>query len=178
MPLNPSVDFINWSAFLVTSSIICLRFYLPSVCLAMAERLFPSSTVDALTNELKQVTRQLAEISPQDQFAAYTRKERQRHALIQRVKDEEKTIETRQKRISTRIRLTINVISVLVVILLGFNGVSIRSLPLFNFPFFRFPLIIWIFALNTFLSVLTNIVRRYQMTPEQNTRSLAANIVG
>jgi hypothetical protein len=121
-----------------------------------------SGIIDRLTDELKHVQDELKTISQQDEFAIYTRKERQRNAVIQRLKDERNEIEIKQKNFLTYIRLILNIGTVLIMIYLTITGRKHESIPLFNFPFFRFPLIVWIMALHTFLTTLAGIYLRYQ----------------
>jgi len=143
--------------------IISLRVYAPSICLWILNKFYsPSAVIDGLTDELKRVTDELKTISQQDEFAAYSRKERQRNTLVQRLKDERNNIETKQKNLLTYVRLILNIGTVLIVIFLTITGRGHQSIPLFNFPFFRFPLIIWIMALNTFVTTLTDIYLRFR----------------
>jgi hypothetical protein len=162
-----SIPSVNWPLFLVTSLVICLRSYAPSICLWILNKLkSPSSTTDALTVDLKRVTRELEGICQQDEFAAYVRKERQRNTLVQRLKDERTGIETKQKQLLTYIRLILNIATVFMMIVLTFTGRRHSSIPLFNFPFFRFPLVIWIMALNTFITTFADIYLRFGTNEE------------
>jgi len=158
-----SSPLINWPLFLFISLIIILRTYVPSICLWILNNYNSSSVIiDGITDELKCVTNELKTISQQDEFAAYARKERQRNALIQRLKDERNDIEIKQKKILTYIRLILNIGTVLMMILLTITGRRSQSISLFNFSFFHFPLIIWIMALNTFITTLNDIYLRYR----------------
>ncbi|CAF4367248.1 unnamed protein product [Adineta steineri] len=160
MSLDTSV---NWPLFIFTSLIICLRSYAPAVCLWILNKFYsPSSTTDTLTEELKCITKELATISQQDEFATYCRKERRRNTLIQQLNDQKSTIETKQNTLLIYIRLLLNGATVLMMIFLTITGRRHESIPLFNFPFFRFPLIIWIMALNTFVTTITDIYVRHQ----------------
>jgi hypothetical protein len=162
MSLNElSTPLVNWPLFLLTSLIISLRAYAPSICLWILNRFYsPSTIIDGLTAELKCVTDELKRISQQDEFAFYARKERQRNTLVQRLKDERNNIETKQTNLITYIRLILNIATVLIMILLTITGRRHQSIPLFQFPFFRFPFIIWIMALNTFVTTLADIYFR------------------
>jgi hypothetical protein len=158
-----STSSVNWPLFLFTSLVICLRTYAPSICLWFLNKYYsPSTSIDAFNDELKRLKRELGTISQQDEFAAYVRKERQCNSLAQRLKDERNNIETKQKTLLTYIRLILNVGTVLIMIFLTITGRRHESIPLFNFPFFRFPLIIWIMALHTFITTLFDIFVRYQ----------------
>ena len=134
---------------LLSSCLVCLRMSIPWLC----QWLLCSSSkpIDALTTELKSVTRELASISQQDQFATYARKDRQRQALIQRVKDERQALENKESQVISRIRWVVNLLTIL---LFGWIG---RQPILFNFP-----LIIWLAALNTFLSSSADLLRRFR----------------
>ncbi len=168
---------VNWPLFLLTSLIICLRSYAPSICLWILNRFYsPSTTIDALTNEVKRITYELGTLSPQDEFAAYTRKERQRNGLVQRLKDERNGIETKQKTVSTYIRMILNIGTILIMFLLTITGRRHESIPLFYFPFFRFPLIIWMMALNTVVTTLPDIYVRYRTNKTSTEESLQEKI--
>lgn len=154
---------VNWPLFLLTSFILSIRSSIPSLCLWFINKYYsPSLVIEQLTRELKEVNEELKGISPQDEFAAYTRKERQRNKLVERLKTEKSTIETKQKTLSTSIRLILNILTVLILIYLTFTGQRHQTIPLFNLPFFRFPFLLWIMAFNTFLTTLTDIYSRYQ----------------
>ena len=158
-----STPLINWPLFLFTTLLICLRTYAPSICIWILNKYNPlSATIDGLIDELKCVKRELGSISQQDEFAAYARKERQFNSLTQRLKDERNKIETKQKSLLTYVRLTLNIGTVLIMIFLTITGRRHESIPLFNFPFFRFPLIIWLAALHTFITTLSDIYIRYR----------------
>ncbi|CAF4427647.1 unnamed protein product [Rotaria socialis] len=153
---------VNWSLFLLTSLVICLRTYAPLICIWILNQFYsPSMTIDALTNELKNVTCELKTISPQDEFAAYSRKERQRNSLVERLKTERNNIETKQKTLLTYIRTILNIGTVFIMIFLTIQTRRTDRTFLFYFPFFRFPLVIWIMALNTFVNTVTKIYLRY-----------------
>jgi hypothetical protein len=164
MSLNElTLPLVNWPLFIFTSLIIVLRVYAPSICLWILNKYYsPSIVIDGITKELKSVTDELKTISQQDEFALYARKERQRNLLVQRLKDERNSIETKQNVLLTYIRLILNIGTVLIVILLTITGRGHQAIPLFNFPFFRFSLIIWIMALNTFITILPDIYLRYR----------------
>ncbi|CAF1533023.1 unnamed protein product [Rotaria magnacalcarata] len=154
---------VNWSLFLLTSLVICLRTYAPLICIWILNQFYsPSIAIDALTNELKNVTCELKTISPQDEFAAYSRKERQRNSLVERLKTERNNIETKQKTLLTYIRTILNIGTVFIMIFLTIQTRRTDKTFLFNFPFFRFPLVIWIMALNTFVNTVTKIYLRYR----------------
>ncbi|UJR38438.1 hypothetical protein I4U23_031106 [Adineta vaga] len=154
---------INWPLFLCTSLVICLRSFAAPLCLWFLNKFYsPSVTIDKLTEELKCVTNELGKISQQDEFAAYVRKERQRNALVQRLKDERNDFESKQNNLLTSIRMLLNIGTVVMMIILTVTGRRHESMPLFNYPFFRFPLILWIMSLNTFITSLTDIYKRYQ----------------
>lgn len=158
-----SITTINWPLFMLTSLIICLRVYIPSISIWFLNKFYsPSRSIDELTNELKTVTNELNILSPQDEFAAYSRKERKRNALRERLKDERKNVETRQKNLINIIRLIFNIGTVFIMIFLTIKGRRHDSKPLFNFPFFQCPLIVWVMALNAFFNTLTNMFLRYQ----------------
>ncbi|CAF1351560.1 unnamed protein product [Adineta ricciae] len=154
---------VNWPLFLFTSLVICLRSFAAPLCVWFLNKYYsPSSVIDKLTAELKVITNELGQISQQDQFAAYTRKERQRNALVQRLKDERNVIELKQKNFVTYIRMVLNIGTVLMMIILTVTGYRHETVPLFNYPFFRFPLILWILTLNTFVTSLVDIYKRHQ----------------
>jgi len=164
-----SLPLVNWPLFILTSLIISLRTYLPSLCLWIFNRFNPpSKIIDGLTDELKSITDELKTISQQDEFAIYARKERQRNALVQRLKDERSGIETKQNNFLTYIHLILNIGTVLMMIFLTITGRRHQSIPLFNLPFFRFPLIIWLMAFHTFVTTLAGIYLRYR-TNKKNT---------
>jgi len=164
MSLNElSLPLVNWPLFIFTSLIIVLRAHASSICLWILNRYYsPSIIIDEITDELKNVTNELKNISQQDEFAAYTRKERQRNLLVQRLKDERNKVETKQKNLLTSIRIILNIGTILIMILLTIIGRRHQLIPLFNFPFFHFPLIIWLMALNTFVTTLPHIYLRYR----------------
>jgi hypothetical protein len=154
---------VNWPLFVLTSLIIGLRAYVPSICSWILNKYYsPSIIIDGIIGDLKRVTDELKTISQQDEFALYARKERQRNTLIQRLKDERNNIETKEKNVLTYIRLILNIGTVLIMIFLTITGRKHQSIPLFNFPFFHFPLIIWIMALNTFVTTLNDIYLRFR----------------
>lgn len=158
-----ALPLVNWPLFLLTSLIITLRIYAPMICLWFVNQFYsPSVVIDELTKELKTVVDELKSISQQDEFAAYCRKERRRNAIVQRLKDERTTIEGKQKTLLSSIRLILNIATVFFMIFLTITGRRHQSVPLFNFPFFRFPLIIWIIALNTFLTNTAQILSRFR----------------
>ena len=158
-----SIPAVNWPLFVFTSLVICLRAFAPSLCLWLLNRVeSPSKSIDNLAGELKSVLKELERISQQDEFAAYTRKERQRNTLVQRLKDERSGLENKQKTLLTYIRLSLNLGTILMTILLTLTGRRHQSMPLFHFPFFHFPLIVWVAALNTFVTTLSDIIQRYQ----------------
>lgn len=153
---------VNWPLFLLTSLVITLRIYAPMICLWIGNKYYsPSIVIDQLNTELKTIVNELNSISQQDEFAIYSRKERRRNAIVQRLKDERNTIETKQKSLLSSIRLILNIATVFFMIFLTITGQRHQSIPLFNFPFFRFPLIIWIIALNTFLTNIAHILSRF-----------------
>jgi len=159
-----SSPLINWPLFLFTSLVVILRTYIPSICLWIFNNFQSSSVIiDEITDELKRVTNELKTISQQDEFAAYVRKERQRNTLIQRLKDVKNDIEIKQNTLLTYIRLILNIGTVLMMIILTIIGRRPQSISLFHFSFFHFPLIIWITALNTFLTTLNDIYLRYRI---------------
>jgi ElaB/YqjD/DUF883 family membrane-anchored ribosome-binding protein len=160
---DSSLPLVNWPLFTFISLIIILRAYLPSICLWFINRFYSSSKIiDQLTNELKRVQNELKTISQQDEFAAYARKERERSKLVQQLKDQRNEIETKQKNIVTYIQLILNIGTVVIMIYFTITGRRHESIPLFNFPFFRFPLIVWIMALHTFITNIVSIYSRYQ----------------
>lgn len=165
--LLPSV---NWPLFLLTSLIIIFRLYVSSVCSWILNRYYsPTISINEMTKELKTLTDEIKTISQQDQFALYARKERQRNTLVQRLKDEKTNIETKQNVVLTYVRLIFNIGTVLIMIFLTITGRRNQSLPLFNFPFYRFPLILWLMALNTFLTTIDQIYSRYKTNIKSNT---------
>lgn len=158
-----SLPLVNWPLFLLTSFVITLRIYAPILCLWFVNKFYsPSTMIDELTNELKTIVEELKTISQQDEFASYARKERRRNAIVQRLKDERNTIETKQKSLLFSIRLILNVAAILFMIFLTITGQRHGSIPLFNFPFFRFPFVIWLIALNTFISNIAQIFSRFR----------------
>ncbi|CAF2945945.1 unnamed protein product [Rotaria sp. Silwood2] len=158
-----SIAPVNWPLFLFTSLIICFRASAPLVCSWISNIFYsPSTTIDALADELKCITGELKILSQQDEFATYARKERRRNALIDHIKNERNNIEAKQKNLLNSIRIILNIGTVLIMIILTIKNRRNDAIPLFNFPFFRFPIIIWIMALNTFISTLTNIYLRYR----------------
>lgn len=159
-----SLPLVNWPLFLLTSLVITLRIYAPMICLWFVNKFHsPSTVIDQLTSELKTIVEELKTISQQDEFASYARKERRRNAIVQRLKDERNAIETKQKTLLSSIRLILNIAAILFMIFLTITGQRHRSVPLFNFPFFRFPFIIWIIALNTFLTNIAQIFSRFSL---------------
>ena len=162
-----SIPPVNWPLFFFTSSIICLRAYIPLVCAWIFKKFSSSPTlIDELNIELKRLTSELKTISQQDEFAAYTRKERQRNALLERLKMEQNSIKTREKNFSSNVRMTLNITFILMMIFLTMIVPQHQSRPLFYFAFFRFPLIIWILALNTFVSATIDMCLRYRTNKE------------
>ena len=162
----------NWPLFLLSSLIVCVRAYIPSICLWILRRFEgPSKTIDSLTHELKQVTRELAGLSRQEEFASYTRKERQRNALIQRLKDERTLVETKHSQSLIRLRVVLNIGIVVLLILMTFTGRQDDTRPILHFSFCRFPTIMWIVALNTFVSHLADILVRYRTKIENKNSS-------
>ncbi|CAF1024441.1 unnamed protein product [Rotaria sordida] len=166
-----SIPPVNWSLFLFSSLIICLRASASLICSWILNKFYsPSTTIDALNDDLKRITQELKTLSQQDEFAAYTRKERQRTALIERLKNERNNIEIQQKSILNYIRMILNIGTILIMIILTLKSRQHDSIPLFNFAFYRFPLIIWIMALNTFVSTVTDIYLRYQTNKKSTTK--------
>ncbi|CAF1217771.1 unnamed protein product [Rotaria sp. Silwood1] len=158
-----SIPPVNWPLFLFTSLIICLRASTPLICTWFSKKFYsPSTKIDEITHELKCVTAELRTLSQQDQFAAYTRKERLRNSLVERLKDVRNSSEAQQKNLSNSIRMILNIGTVLIMIILTIKSRGQDAIPLFNFAFFQFPLIIWVMALNTFVSTLVNIYLRYR----------------
>lgn len=137
------------SVILVSSFLVCLRMSVPWLCQRF---LSSSSRLDDLTKDLKDVTRELTKISPQDQFAAYARKDRERLALVQRLKDERQSLETREGQLISRIRWFVNLVTILI-----FGWIGRQTLIVFNLP-----LIVWLAALNTFLSSMKDLLQRWQ----------------
>lgn len=154
---------VNWPLFIVTSFVIIARRFGPSICIYFRNKILSQTTnVEQLTKELREVNEQIKTISQQDEFAAYARKERQRNALSQRLKDEKSNIELKQKTFSMMIQIILNVFAVILMIYLTFTGQKHGQIPLFNFPFFRFPFLLWIMAFNTFITAITDIYSRFQ----------------
>lgn len=163
---------VNWPAFALTTGIIILRTYLPCIYLWIVERFHSASlNICRLVDEIKSLTNELESISPQHEFSAYTKKKRQKDALLEKLKEEKSRVESNQKKSLLIIRVISNILAFVSVIYLSRNNGSYRMIPVFQFDFSHFPLIIWIFALNTFLSTLTNIFKRHQMF-KQNKRSV------
>ena len=168
MSLNTLSSTVNWPLLFLTTLIIFLRFYLPILYSWISERFCSSSSkIGQLIKDLKQITEELENLSPQDQFAAYTRKERQKNGLIQSLKDERNNLESRHKANLVKIRFLMNILTVLAMIYLWITDHGHRSHPLFKFPFFHFPLVLWFFSLNTFLNTMSNIYQRSQITKQE-----------
>lgn len=155
---------INWPLFIITSCLILIRRFGPLICIYFRNKIFSQSTmIEQITSELKEVNEQMKNIPQQDEFAAYTRKERQRNTLLQRLKDEKSNIELKQKTFSTSIQMILNAFAIILVIYLTVFGQKYRQIPIFYFPFFRFPFLLWILALNTFITTITDIYSRFQI---------------
>lgn len=154
---------VNWSLFSLTSFIIIFRLYISSICSWILNKYYSSNQlINQLTNELKILTDELNTISQQDQFALYTRKDRQKNSIIERIKNEKTNIDMKEKNLLTYIKLIFNIIIVFIMILLTITGQRHQTIPLFNFPFFRFPLVLWILTLNTFITTIHQIYLRYK----------------
>lgn len=171
MSLNTLSNFVNWPLFIFSTLIICLRCYAPNICRWILEKYKPtSSSIKQMKDEMNEIVRELETISQQDQFALYSKKERKYKELKQRLKDERTEYETKQTEMISRVRLIVNLFALVLMIYLAVTGQRHNAVPLFSYPFFSFPFVLWILALNACLSTLTDVYQRYR-TKTDNKKS-------
>ncbi|CAF1227250.1 unnamed protein product [Didymodactylos carnosus] len=137
-----TATYVNWSLLIFSTFIICIRYFLPSFCMLLItvidknkKRLSNTTTggdnYHSLTQELTRITQDLKQLSQVDQFALYSKKERQRNAVLERLKSLKKEQQTYEKHFQTKLRMGVRVVTVLMSAILLYN---FRREPLWLFP--------------------------------------------